>query len=383
MESIFPQEIIRNSAENHFFKFSRKTSIIYSFTIGILSLAIVLLFIVKTEVTVLSRGLIRSAGEPVPITSPVNAEVIETTIKENGFVNTGDTLLWLNKEKHEEQILHLQNLISENNGYLNDIRTLLVNSSFSSGLKTELFKRICDEYRQKISEFNIEIELLQKNYNRTQMLFNKNVVPQTELEDKEYVLAKKLEEKEVFIKLNMNKWQQLANEYILLNKKYQNEITGLRKDIENYYILAPHTGYITNYSGILPGNFVTPGQIIGVISPSDSLITEHLIPPEDIGYLKIGMPAIFQVDAYNYSQWGFATGNIIEISKEVYIIENRPFFKVRCKMNEQYLSLKNGYKGELKKGLTTTTRFKVTERTIAQLLFDKADNWLNPNVLNE
>lgn len=383
MESIFPHEIIRNSAENHFFKFSRKTSIIYSFTIGILSFAIILLFIVKTEVTVLSRGLIRSAGEPVPITAPVNAEVIKTTIKENGFVNTGDTLLWLDKEKHEEQILHLQNLISENNGYLNDIKTLLVNEYSSFGLKTELFKRICDEYRQKISEFNIEIELLQKSYNRTQVLFNKKVVPQADLEDKEYLLAKKEEEKEVFIKLNMNKWQQLANEYILLNKKYQNEIVGLRKDIENYFMLAPHTGYITNYSGILPGNFVTSGQIIGVISPSDSLITEHLVPPEDIGYLKIGMPAIFQVDAYNYNQWGFATGNIIEISKEVYILENRPFFKVRCKMNEQYLSLKNGYKGELKKGLTTTTRFKVTERTIAQLLFDKADNWLNPNILNE
>src|SRR5690606_11178584 len=159
MDSIFPQEIIRNSAENHFSKFRRKISIIYSITIGILSLTIVLLFIVKTVVTVLSRGLFRSAGEPVPITTPVNAEVIKSTIKENGFVNTGDTLLWLDKEKHEEQILHLQNLIRENNGYLNDIRTLLINESFSSGLITELFKRICDEYRQKISEFNIEIEL--------------------------------------------------------------------------------------------------------------------------------------------------------------------------------------------------------------------------------
>lgn len=383
MESIFPQEIIRNSAESHFFKFSRKTSIIYSFTIGILSFAIILLFIVKTEVTVLSRGLIRSAGEPVPVTTPVNAEVRKTLIKENGFVNSGDTLLWLNKEKYEEKILHLQALVNENNEYLSDIKILLAADPFSTELKTDLFKRANDEFIQQISEIDLEIELLQKNFNRVQMLFNQNVIPKAELEEKEYLLAKKIEEKDVFIKLNMNKWQQLANEYMLLNKRYQNEIAGLKKDIENYFILAPHTGYIKNYIGILPGNFVTPGQVIGVISPSDNLITEHLVPPEDIGYLKIGMPAIFQVDAYNYNQWGFATGNIIEISKEVYILENRPFFKVRCKMNEQYLSLKNGYKGELKKGLTTTTRFKVTERTIAQLLFDKADNWLNPNILNE
>jgi len=230
MEGIFPQEIIRNTAESHFFKFSRKTSIIYSFTLIILVITFILLFIIKTEVTVLSRGFIRSTSEPVPITVPVNAEIIKSSIKENALVNMGDTLLWLNKKKYEEQISHLQNLINENNEYLNDIRILLINDSFFSELKTDLFKSTRDEYRQKISEFNIEIELLQKNYNRTQTLFNKNVVPQTDLEDKEYVLAKKEEEKEVFIKLNMNKWQQLANEYILLNKKYQNEIAGLRKE---------------------------------------------------------------------------------------------------------------------------------------------------------
>ena len=266
---------------------------------------------------------------------------------------------------------------------MDDLRILLGNDSFSAELKTNLFKRTRDEYRQKISEFNIETELLQKSYNRTQILFGKNVVPQTELEDKKYLLDRKLEEKDVFIKLNLNKWQQLVNEYMLLNKKYQNEIAGLKKDIENYFILAPHTGNITNYRGILPGNFVTPGQVIGVINPCDSLIIEHLVPPEDIGYLKTGMPAVFQIDAYNYNQWGLATGNIIEISEEIYFIDNRPFFKVRCRMNEQYLSLKSGYKGELKKGLTTTARFKITERTIAQLLFDKTDNWLNPNILNK
>jgi hypothetical protein len=116
MEGIFPREIIRNTAESHFFKFSKKTSIIYSFTIVLLSIVFILLFFIKTEVTVLSRGLIRSAGEPVPITTPVNAEVSRTSIKENGFVKLGDTLLWLNKEKPDRNyflILMLGGFTSE------------------------------------------------------------------------------------------------------------------------------------------------------------------------------------------------------------------------------------------------------------------------------
>jgi HlyD family secretion protein len=33
----------------------------------------------------------------------------------------------------------------------------------------------------------------------------------------------------------------------------------------------------------------------------------------------------------------------------------------------------------IKKGMTVQVRFLVTRRTLFQLLFDKADDWLNPN----
>lgn len=112
-------------------------------------------------------------------------------------------------------------------------------------------------------------------------------------------------------------------------------------------------------------------------------MAEHLVAPQDIGYLQKEMPVLFQVDAYNYNQWGLATGNIIDISNEIHVINGAPFFKVRCSLNEEELSLKNGYSGKLKKGLTTTARFKVTKRTLAQLLFDKADDWLNPKLIKE
>jgi len=70
----------------------------------------------------------------------------------------------------------------------------------------------------------------------------------------------------------------------------------------------------------------------------------------------------------------------MDISNEVYLLNDQPFFKVRCSLDEQYLVLGNGFKGNLKKGLTTTARFQITKRSIAQLLFDKADDWLNPKL---
>ncbi|GHT22645.1 hypothetical protein AGMMS4957_13110 [Bacteroidia bacterium] len=45
------------------------------------------------------------------------------------------------------------------------------------------------------------------------------------------------------------------------------------------------------------------------------------------------------------------------------------------------LQLKNGYKGNLKKGMTLTGRFYLTDRSLWQLLFDKVDNWVNPKIV--
>lgn len=380
MEPIFPPDVIKNSAEQHFSTFSRKSQVIYLCLLLFTAGAFVPLFLVKTEITVLSRGLIRSAVEPIPLTTAANAVILKSSVAENRPVHAGDTLLWLDNEKIEKRIAHLNSLIGQNNDYLEDITCLTGSGLRPVELKTTLFKRSREEYRQKISEFDTEIGLLEKQYHRAKTLFENQVIPQAEKEEKEYHLTKKTEEKEVFIKLTLSKWQGLATEYRNANQDYRSEIAGWAKDTENYYLLAPHSGYITNYNGVLPGNYVASGTVIGFIRPADSLLSEHLLPPKDIGYLQRGMKAFLQVDAYDYHEWGLATGNIIDISEDIYLINNQPFFKVRCHINEKYLELRNGYRGEIKKGLTTTARFVVTERTLAQLLVDKADNWLNPNI---
>ncbi len=381
MKKIFPSEILNLTIENHFYRFSKTSHAIYQGAIVFIIGIIVSLFFVKTEISVQSPGIIRSYSESLELTSPVFAEVLETNIYENKFVEKGDSLIWLNNEKMRERVIHLEKLILQNEEYLNDLKLI---SEFVPILRinTELCKSIYDKYLQKVAEYNLKINLLKRNYARTLLLFEKEVVSLVEKDEVKYHLEAAEEEKKIFIKQSKSEWKQLAVEYKLTNDNYKNEIVGLEKDLENYIIRSPSTGYVTNFSGIQPGSFVSLGQVIAGISPKDELISEYMIAPRNIGYLRNNMPAIFQIDAYNYNQWGLASGNIIDISNEVYIINNQPYFKVKCSLNERYLKLRNGFKGYLKKGLTTTARFQITERTIAQQLFDKADNWLNPK-LNE
>jgi membrane fusion protein, peptide pheromone/bacteriocin exporter len=54
-------------------------------------------------------------------------------------------------------------------------------------------------------------------------------------------------------------------------------------------------------------------------------------------------------------------------------------FNVRCTLNQSHLQLQNGVKGEIRKGMTFQARFIVARRSLFQLLYDKADDWLNPS----
>lgn len=381
MKEIFPSEIIETSVEHHFARFSRKSNLLYLFVLLFFAGAVISLFYIQTEITVQSRGILRSSSETVTISSPVVAEIIKCELYENKLVQKGDTLLWLNSIKLDESIEHLNSLIQENEVYLNDISKMLEYKY--TNLETELFGARHAQYRQKLAELDLIIQNHKKKYSRSKILFEKKVIAPAEIEEKEFAYSQAVEQKQNYVRTSREEWERLAVGYRLENKKYIKEIALLENEEKNYFIIAPESGHITSYNGARTGSYVTTGQNIAFISPDSYILAEHLVEPHDIGYLQEGMPVLFQVDAYNYNQWGLATGSIIDISNEIYVISNTPYFKVKCSLNEEELSLKNGYKGRLKKGLTTTARFKLTKRTLAQLLFDKTDNWLNPKIIKE
>lgn len=381
MKEIFPSEIIETSVEHHFARFSRKSNLLYFSVLLLFIGAVCSLFFIQTEITVQSRGILRSSSEPVTISSPVVAEIIKCDLNENKHVQKGDTLLWLNNKKLDENIEHLNGLIRENNKYLSDISKILEYKY--AKLETELFVAQHALYRQKIAEFDLVIRTQKLKYNRSKTLFENKVIAPAEMEEQEFAYSQAVEQKQIYVRTSRKEWERLAVNYRLEMKKYNNEIASLENEKKNYYIIAPVSGHITNYDGTKTGSYVTTGQSIAFISPDSYIIAELLVLPQDVGYLQEEMPVLFQVDAYNYNQWGLATGSILDISNEIHVINNTPYFKVRCELNQEELSLKNGYKGRLKKGLTTTARFKVTNRTLAQLLIDKTDNWLNPRIIKE
>jgi HlyD family secretion protein len=174
-------------------------------------------------------------------------------------------------------------------------------------------------------------------------------------------------------------YEMAENEKELAN--LNNQINLLNEQLDQFTIVAGMTGTLMNITPLGPGDFIYPNQKLGEISPDSSLIAVANVSPVDIGFVEKGQKVVFQIDAFNYNQWGLAEGTVVEISDDVSMIsESEVAFRVVCKLDKEQLRLKNGIEGDIKKGMTFTGRFFIAKRSLFQLLHDKVDDWLNPSV---
>lgn len=166
---------------------------------------------------------------------------------------------------------------------------------------------------------------------------------------------------------------------------YQQELNRINTSINQIeiqnkesYICAMVDGNIQQIFNVKNFSYLVAGQQVLEISPNGNLYAECYVESKDIGLIKKGLPVRLRIDAFDYTQWGVATGRVEEIANDITVVENASFYKVLCSLDEDVLSLKNGYKGTIKKGMTLNARMVVNKRTIFQMIYDKIDDWLNP-----
>jgi len=212
----------------------------------------------------------------------------------------------------------------------------------------------------------------------TQQLYQDKVLARQEFEDKEFAHKTVVAQYAAQVERQVSDWQANLTQHQLALDELLAQERQLLNERDLHTIKAPVDGTVSQLAGRYPGSYVQPGEVLGVISPDSNLLVECYVSPKDIGLLRPGMTARMQVDAFDYNQWGLVQAKVAEVSNDVVVINEQPVFKVRCHLAQNYLTLKEGYKGYLKKGMTLRARFVVTERSLFDLLYDNADDWLNP-----
>lgn len=268
--------------------------------------------------------------------------------------------------------------ITETQQFLHDINYLLKNKQITlDSIYSQKYQREYIEYQEKSQELQTRFQKAKRDYLRNKGLFEKGVIAAVEFENYKFEYDLVITAITQLKKQQLNTWQ--AD--LTLKRRQLDEFENsskLQNESKGYYILtAPISGTLINIIGIEVGSLINAGIHLAEISPDGILIAECYVSPIDIGLINPNNAVKFQMDAFNYNQWGLATGEIIEIGKDIELINESSIFKVRCKIDQKYLTLKNSFKGNFKKGMTFSARFKLTERTLFELLYDKIDDWLN------
>lgn len=151
-----------------------------------------------------------------------------------------------------------------------------------------------------------------------------------------------------------------------------------KKQYHEFVVCAPIDGICIKTNQLMDGLKVSLGQQLMELLPNNELRLECNIPTKDMGLIRLGLPCRLQVDAYNYNQWGMLEGELVEITNQPVMSMQGCYYKVYCNLKQNYLELKNGHKGYLRRGMTAKCRFVVNRRNLFQLLYDKIENWINP-----
>ena len=378
-KQIFPKEIIENTVDVHQFKHTNKSKIIYGFILFALIVALISLPFISVTIYNTSQGLIRPDKERILLQSSHSGKVIFHQLKNNGQINKGDTLMMINNLAITQKINTTRSLFIETKKFIEDIKLLSNQKRIANKLNSLKYKQEYNFYKQKLSELNTRFQKIKEDYNRSQKLFEKGVIAKVALNNSKLEYDLSLNAINQYKKQQHSSWQAALVNHQNQLKELENNQVELEETNNLSIVKAPVSGTLLNVKGIEKGSFISIGIQLAEISPKSDLIVECYIDPIDIGLLKKEKKVNFQVSAFNYNQWGLASGKITAIGNDVQMINNTPMFKVLCSLDQNFLQLKNGFKGQLKKGMLVNARFEIIERSLFDLLYDKMDDWVNPS----
>jgi HlyD family secretion protein len=381
---LYPAEYAEDSLEQLLSERSRHSHAVYLLVVAALLVGLALLPLVRVDVSVQSAGIIRPGTEKHEVKARASGLVDQLLVRENAQVHAGQPLLVLRSAAIEERARALAAQTDEHRRSIADLDLVVRAGTMGTtvaeprNFQTSRYRQTWAQFRNDLREAEPRRERAAHEAERARALGSRNMASASEVEEKEFQLAQARAAASLLRDKYLTAWQgELAQARGELRDLVAQQ-EKLSEEMKLYEVAAPVTGTVEQMQGVSAGSFVVAGEPIAVISPNSELQAEIYVTPRDIGTIRQGMPVRLQVDAFNYNDWGMATGRVREISGDFVTVDQQPVFKVKCSLDQDHLTLKSGFHGRLKKGMTFRARFVVARRSLLQLLYENVNDWLNP-----
>lgn len=379
---LLPSPLITNSIDAYIDKHPTKSQKIYWVVLFALTAAIISLPLVYVDVSVQDAGTIRPAVEKTEIKASITEYVDSVYTKEGLKISKGDTILTFRASNANYKINYHKERLRDLQEHINDLKEL------AKGKRPDIFssdtrRKEYSYFIKQLEEYKTTLQKTTKDYQRNKALYEKKVIAAEEYEKYQYEYNKINNELASLKDNQISKWQTDLNSYTNSYNEISSSLNQEIKDKELYVITSPVSGTLDYFRGIYKGSNIQTGNSVAIISPDSTLCCEIYVSPRNIGYIQIGMPVSIQVESFNYNEWGTIEGLVTEISSDFLTDNNNnAFYQVKCQLEKDHLIRKNGVQGKLKKGMTVISHFKITRRSLFDLLYQKMDDWANPTQYN-
>lgn len=361
---------------------NKKTQLIYWLILLIIIATLISLPFLYFDISVKSPGIIRPSLERTEIKSMQTAIVDSVYYTEGQLVHKDSIIARLQNNDFLSKTILNNYELTQRSQYIHDLQLLTDMGYISKGtlgnLQSPVYKQQITRFLYQKTEQEASLKKVKNELRMDSILSVDKVIAPKEMYDKTVENEKQQAAYHAFKNEQISMWQQDLAKYRLELSQFEAQQQQLIEEQKRYEIRAPITGVVQGINTRYAGGIIQAGEILCIISPETDLLAECYVPTQDVGLLKSKQPVKFQVEAFDYNYFGILTGKITSIDNDFTLIDNKPVFKVRCLIDSTQLHLKNGFSGQIKKGLTVQARFMVARRSAWQLLFDKIDDWLNP-----
>lgn len=381
---LLQNEWIENSIETYIYQHTTKSQIIYWVVLAAITITIVLLPFIHVDISVQGNGIVRPVSEKTELKSPITELVDSVYVHEGQNINKGDVILRFRTNDSDYKIDYQSERMNDFQNHLADL-VFLAKGQHPSVFQSPTRQQEYNYFIKKKQELETTTEQARRDYMRNKSLFDKKVISEEDYDKYYFQYQTKKEELASLVESQISTWQTDLNTYRNQANEMHTNLKQEKIDNDKYIVRSPVHGTLDQFSGIYRGSSLQAGQTIAVISPGSALCLEIYVSPSNIGYLRVGMPVKVQVGSFNYNEWGVLPGKVINISSDYMTdSQNNAYFKVKCKLDRNYLVLrKTGRKGYLKKGMTVSTHFMITRRSLFDLLYQNIDEWINPVQYNK
>ena len=382
--SILPIQQASLTAEALFNRLSRSGSYIYSCTLLLFLVGLPLLLSTKIDVVVRASGILKSPHPNHRINSLLTGTIDTLYIQEYQYVKKGDTLLGIDHAalagaleaavaRKEELLVLLEDLRGLKDLSERDVAAPLI-------FKTPYYSRAFAHYQAQQQALALKADELRRLWERSAQLHQNKAISPADYEATEAAYSQAKAALQERHQAYLQQWRAEELSYKKELREMEAHCLSLQKENTQYWLLAPVSGSISYLSGLAKGSPLVQGQALLEISPEEPLWVECYVLPRQIGFLQTGQTVRVSADAFPHTQWGSIQGIVQQITPMIYGAESSqsPYFKLLCSLEHHSLHTAAGQSAHLKKGMTVQTRIVLCRRSIFQLLYAKADGWINP-----